>query len=254
MSSPPAPDPLGRLTARQRECLSLAARHWTSKDIARQLDISPKTVDRHVEEAVRKLGAADRAAAVRLLLAAEVDAALPALPVVQQSQVGQGFPSHGDNPHGEFAPVLELAAAGHAFSRGGETTHGQTAADVHLERRTGGFGDSGRHLAAQEGGVAIGTAEAGFADFITQRAPGGDRQYGDPPWGRTASFRTWAPEPARRLGWVLAIAAGLALTAGALVGSFDMLSALHRLKTPPTPISAAGSSTQPRGRVSASRV
>ncbi len=67
MDSPRAQSVLDRLTARQLQCLTLAARHWTSKDIARQLEIAPKTVDRHIEEAVRKLGVADRAAAVRIL-------------------------------------------------------------------------------------------------------------------------------------------------------------------------------------------
>lgn len=228
MDSPDTAGGLNRLTARQRECLALAAQHRTSKEIGRRLQISPKTVDRHIEEAVRKLDVTDRAAAVRLLIEVEAGVGAP------QPVVSEAFYDYGDNPHGERAPVFEAALAGHGSAREGESSHGQAPADVHLDRRSGRPGDPGRNLAAEEGDVLVaGAAEAGLGHFIAGRAPGGNHQYGNPPWG-IAPIRGWAPEPARRLGWVAVIAAGLALAAGALIGSYDLMSALHRIAAGPT--------------------
>jgi len=49
---------------REREVLALLAKGNTNKDIARELFISQATVKSHVENILRKLGAADRAGAV----------------------------------------------------------------------------------------------------------------------------------------------------------------------------------------------
>ena len=43
--------------------LGLVARGWQTKQMARQLDISPKTVDRHIQNIYRKIGVSSRAAA-----------------------------------------------------------------------------------------------------------------------------------------------------------------------------------------------
>jgi DNA-binding CsgD family transcriptional regulator len=222
---------LDRLTPRQRECLELAADHWTSKEIGRRLNIAPKTVDRHIEEAVKKLGVADRAAAVRLLLGEPARTALsPA-----------GDPGYGVNPHGERAPMVGAVVARQPSLRGSEGSHGQAAVDVHLDGRAGRLGDPGRNLAAEESGVLVaGTAEAEFGHFVSGRASGGDHQYGNPPWG-IARGGGWAPEPVRRLVWVAAITAGLALTAGALIGSYDLMSNLSRIGVDMAHHSTAGS-------------
>ena len=63
-----------RLTPRERDCLQLAAQHFTSKGIARQLGLSQHTVDGHFQEARRKLGAPTRRDAVRIFLEMEGDA------------------------------------------------------------------------------------------------------------------------------------------------------------------------------------
>ena len=60
-----------RLTPRERECLRLVAQHLSSKQIARELAVSQHTVDGHLNEARRKLGAATRRDAARILLEAE---------------------------------------------------------------------------------------------------------------------------------------------------------------------------------------
>jgi HD-GYP domain-containing protein (c-di-GMP phosphodiesterase class II)/DNA-binding CsgD family transcriptional regulator len=67
----PAPDPPAGLTAREVEVLRLLARGLTNKQAAEQLEISPKTVGRHVESIYSKIGASTRAAAA--LFAVEHD-------------------------------------------------------------------------------------------------------------------------------------------------------------------------------------
>jgi DNA-binding CsgD family transcriptional regulator len=59
------------LTPRERECLRLVARHHQSKEIARLLNISKSTVDKHIDSARARIGAADRRAAALALAAHE---------------------------------------------------------------------------------------------------------------------------------------------------------------------------------------
>ncbi|MBO9707726.1 MAG: LuxR family transcriptional regulator [Caulobacter sp.] len=58
---------LSRLTPRERDCLRLVDQHLSSKEIARRLGLSKHTVDWHLDKARRRLGAADRYEAARLL-------------------------------------------------------------------------------------------------------------------------------------------------------------------------------------------
>jgi DNA-binding NarL/FixJ family response regulator len=56
-----AVDPdLDQLTAREREVLRLIARGYAYKEIARRLDIAPKTVETHVSSVLRKLQLSNR--------------------------------------------------------------------------------------------------------------------------------------------------------------------------------------------------
>ena len=52
------------LTPRQRQILSLVGRGMTARQIARQLGISPKTVEQHKAKIFAKLGVPNQAAAV----------------------------------------------------------------------------------------------------------------------------------------------------------------------------------------------
>jgi DNA-binding CsgD family transcriptional regulator len=54
----------GKLSARERECLTMAARGLTGEDIALKLSISPRTVQNHFDSIRSKLGAANRQEAV----------------------------------------------------------------------------------------------------------------------------------------------------------------------------------------------
>ncbi|WP_066807527.1 helix-turn-helix domain-containing protein [Sphingomonas asaccharolytica] len=56
------------LTPREIECLKGVAQHKRTKDIATDLQLSPKTVDAYIANAVRKLGFSDRDSAVRALM------------------------------------------------------------------------------------------------------------------------------------------------------------------------------------------
>lgn len=61
------------LSVREREVLDWLTRGSSNKTIARELDISPRTVEIHRSNMMSKLGAAHAAEAVRLMLEARLD-------------------------------------------------------------------------------------------------------------------------------------------------------------------------------------
>ena len=61
-----SPDRRGTLSRREREVLALVARGLPAKTVARQLGISPKTVEHHKSSIYEKLGVGNQAAAVRV--------------------------------------------------------------------------------------------------------------------------------------------------------------------------------------------
>jgi DNA-binding CsgD family transcriptional regulator len=67
------PSKLSLLTQSERECLRMVAQHLRSKEIARNRGTSPYTVNRQIESACKKLGAATRQDAARIWLSAEGD-------------------------------------------------------------------------------------------------------------------------------------------------------------------------------------
>lgn len=56
------------LTEKEREALVLVYRNFTSKEIARELNISPRSVNHRIDNARQKLGVATRQEAARLLV------------------------------------------------------------------------------------------------------------------------------------------------------------------------------------------
>lgn len=58
------------LSLRELECLTLAARGATSRQVAEKLGISERTVNAHIERAIRKCGARNRQEAIAINLAA----------------------------------------------------------------------------------------------------------------------------------------------------------------------------------------
>ena len=73
-------DNLGRLSERQRQCLRAAARGYSSKEIARQLGLSPSTVNNHIESAKKLVDAADRGEVARALVDFETGHKMPSDP------------------------------------------------------------------------------------------------------------------------------------------------------------------------------
>ena len=63
-ASPGGPVGLADLTDRELQVLRLAAEGRTNQAIARAIDVSPRTIAKHLEHIYRKLGVANRAAAV----------------------------------------------------------------------------------------------------------------------------------------------------------------------------------------------
>lgn len=59
-----------RLSERQRQCLALVDQGFTSKQIARELALSPSTVDNHLRAALERLGLNSRTDAARALRSA----------------------------------------------------------------------------------------------------------------------------------------------------------------------------------------
>lgn len=68
---------IARLTDRQKDCLRLVNKGFTSKEIGRLLALSPSTVDNHVTKAVQLLDAPSRGAAARALAREELRQKLP---------------------------------------------------------------------------------------------------------------------------------------------------------------------------------
>lgn len=58
-----------RLTQREREILDMVARGWATKEIARALNVSPRTIETHRANIAEKLGTTSVAEMVRIVLA-----------------------------------------------------------------------------------------------------------------------------------------------------------------------------------------
>jgi DNA-binding CsgD family transcriptional regulator len=90
---------VNRLTDRQKDCLRLVAHGYTSKEIGRQLDLSPSTVDNHILAATQLLGAMSRAEAGRILASAEIRQKMPSQPTALAEPAISGFsPSTAEGP------------------------------------------------------------------------------------------------------------------------------------------------------------
>ena len=105
-------DRLARLSEAQRICLRMVFMHMSSKDIARELGISPHTVDQRLKAAIQILGVDSRVDAARLLARAEGGGTYQ--PLVYQSpdiaELGAKVPIHSLVDH-----VGTEARSGHAM-------------------------------------------------------------------------------------------------------------------------------------------
>jgi len=70
-------DRVKRLTEKQRECLRLVYRHMETKEIARELGLSPDGVTQRIKSAMKTLGVDRRRDAALILAEAENPNAYP---------------------------------------------------------------------------------------------------------------------------------------------------------------------------------
>ncbi len=183
---------LARLTDGQKQCLRLVYRHMSSKDIARELGISPHSVDARLRSAIRALGVATRTDAALRLAAHEAGAPY-------QSPVYQ-------SPHIAAAPASVMLDPDNDTGR-----HQDEERDFY-------------RLPDMEGVRARRVAEA-VAAFDRSADPfwGRQGQSGSPvrAWGGRNDLTVGA-----RIGVILAIAIGSALAFGAILSGLASLARL----------------------------
>jgi len=176
--------PVARLTDGQRDCLRLVLRHMTSKDIARQLDISPHTVDMRLRTAMRTLGVVSR-----------IDAAL-----LLDSTDGSYQPLIYQRPELAAAPAAgEVAASVEETSDDNAQQHPDTWPRPEAEYSAGG---PPRPAEARPGEGHSGPVS--LANAL--------------PWGVRNRLG-----PGMRLAWIAVIAIGSALGFGAILAALEAL-------------------------------
>lgn len=172
---------LDKLNAGQRDCLRLVLAHLNSKEIARQLDISPHTVDQRLRTAMRILNAQSRFDAARKF--AELDPQNPYQSLIYQSP--------------DVETRLENGKLGTSTGRKGSDSAGKT--------------DS------------LSNANGAFGTLALEQQGSGRRRLPVPQYrGEKNSLGRL-----ERLGWILAIAIGGALSFGGLLAGLEALSRLH---------------------------
>ena len=223
------------LTDAERDCLRLVYQHMTSKDIARQLGISPHTVDMRLRQAIRKLEVTSRIEASRALLLEELTQGMTAAEAANAQEAAQ----NAYQPLIYQAPEIAVTAGSVTF--GGPASQGFGAAppgssDPNLLEQgplAGTLrqfpdspvdGPSGGSLAqpgASTGNVAPATLATDWPGIAAPDPGIGARPFlNTRPWGQRNDLAI-----GQRLGWIMAIAMASALSFGGI------LAALAALKT-----------------------
>lgn len=225
------------LTDAERDCLRLVYQHMTSKDIARQLGVSPHTVDMRLRQAIRKLEVTSRIEAARALMANDLsieiaqDLTIPAIdrPAAAYQDLRYQAPEIEDAAEiGRIAsPASEAAgAASIRSSDPKQLEHGSLARALHQRQNRPAADPAGGSLAqpsASAGNVASAAALATDWPGIAAPDPGIDARpfLTTRPWGRRNDLGV-----AHRLGWMMFIAVGSALTFGGVLAALAALKAL----------------------------
>jgi len=106
---------LDELTDKQREVLDLLVLHKTSKQIARELDISPHTVDQRIASARRKFAVETRGELAAAYMAALPEGASTTIyerPVYQSSQVETAVNPRDEDAGSDTVPTDDTVRAG----------------------------------------------------------------------------------------------------------------------------------------------
>jgi DNA-binding CsgD family transcriptional regulator len=216
----------GRLTPREREILRLIAQHRQSKEIARLLRLSPKTVEMHVLSARRRLAGLNRRDAALAFIAWETDpgndyrkqSAELATAQLEGSSRFNSESSHDQAFHEQSASGLGLLHRELAVPRRGPDPDGGDA-----RARSAGGGDG------------LGPAQgAGGGRSPGQAAPEGPGRDGLPGGRHAAPYgRSWRDDltPLQWLGLILVVAVLGAILLGAVtMGAHEFLYALERFR------------------------
>ncbi|ABQ69528.1 helix-turn-helix transcriptional regulator [Rhizorhabdus wittichii DC-6] len=147
-------DRIEKLTEAQRVCLRMVLMHLSSKDIARELGISPHTVDQRLRMAIQALGVANRFEAARILAKYETPNAYQSA-VYQSSHVApqpvhatvglsdiHGVRQDDNGYHGSAVREEQIAFRTPAFATGGFVnlpipTPGRERNDLSIVQRLG---------------------------------------------------------------------------------------------------------------------
>ena len=181
-------DRIEKLTEAQRICLRMVLMHLSSKDIARELGISPHTVDQRLRMAIQALGVANRFEAARILARYESpNAYKPAY----QSAVYQ-------TPHVAPQPVPATVGLSDisGVRQGDDSFHGSAVREEQIAFRTPAFATGG-------------------SPFVNLPIPTPGRERND-------------LSIVQRLGWIVSIAIASALAFGGLLAGLDALKRLFQ--------------------------
>ncbi|HZF43729.1 MAG TPA: helix-turn-helix transcriptional regulator [Sphingomonadaceae bacterium] len=142
------PSSIERVTENQRECLRLVWRHYESKQIARELNITPFAVDGRIKNAMRTLQVEDRFEAARMIVQAEAEAGVQSAIYPPSDIPGRPLSYSTSDPsmHGERQAdllALEEAQAPYSLYPRHEASwfspplpsHGRTTNDLTLSAR-----------------------------------------------------------------------------------------------------------------------
>jgi DNA-binding CsgD family transcriptional regulator len=179
--------PVARLSEGQRQCLRMVYRHMETKEIARELGISPDGVTQRIKAAMRILGVDRRRDAAIILAEAEgLSAHVPAETEGVAAYPRRVYPSQ------DIASALEPAMFGPST-------------------------ESGQHE-SEFVGRAMMEEQAMFA--AAPPAWPRDLQVPLPFWGSRPSDLSWL----RRLGWIIGIMFVVALVFGMFLAGLESLS------------------------------
>lgn len=204
-AKPIGADQVAQLTPREYQVLLAVGRTGTSKEIASQLGISPKTVDKHAESGSHKLGITKRVEAGRALLAHHL----------RKNSVGESLPIH---------PAEDPASP--PTANGGLDAPSQTnPAERDLGRSGGPVREPGGDAPSTGGDMLVNHIDAGLGALpVEAGAASRDPQRGPAPaaGGRSAfrlAMASWTPESALlELTKVLGIAVLIGLLLSGLLG------------------------------------
>lgn len=215
--------PLQQLTDGQKECLRLVYNHMTSKDIARDLGVSPHTVDMRLRTAIKVLSVANRIDAARLLILEEQGPdSQPVMPAPEDDGTYQPL-IYGSS---DMASGPNLAKFGASVSAVGATGERQDPANFSLHQSLNPTFDPSLGGPPRNANASI-TSEAAM---LGSRSGAGATDPGSGVRPLAAAALPWGERNTlsvpMRLAWIAGISIGSALGFGAILSALQSLKSL----------------------------